>query len=254
MKFKGKTILITGGTSGIGLAAARQFAAAGARVVITGRNQQKGQAALHSLTTDLSVSVEYSTCDVKSVQQCGHLVEQILSNHSSIDVLVNNAGIMLNKSILNTNEEEWDEVLDTSLKGSFFMSKAVIPCMQKQGGGSIINVSSIFGLVGGNETAAYCAAKGGVVLLTKAMAVELAPFNIRVNCVCPGSVDTPLLRDEIDTFGDQAVVRQQFAARHPLNRISTPEEQAEVITFLASDAASFITGAAIPVDGGRSAW
>lgn len=254
MKFKGKTVIITGGTSGIGLAAARQFASEGAHVVITGRSPQKGQAALQSLAANFSSFVEYITCDVKSTQKCTQLVEQIAANHASIDVLVNNAGIMLNKSILNTNEEDWDDVLDTSLKGSFFMSKAVIPFMQKQGSGSIINVSSIFGLVGGNETAAYCSAKGGLVLLTKAMAIELAPFNIRVNCVCPGSVETPLLREEIATFGDQAVVRRQFAARHPLNRISTPEEQAEAIFFLASDASAFITGAAIPVDGGRSAW
>lgn len=253
MRFDQKTVLVTGGTSGIGLAVAKQFAAEGAHVVITGRTLQKGQTVVQTLAGEYP-SIEFITCDVKSSQQCSQLVDQITDNHSSIDVLVNNAGIMLNKSILNTSEEEWDTVLDTSLKGCFLMSKAVIPVMKKQGGGSIINVSSIFGLVGGNETAAYCAAKGGIVLLTKAMAVELAPFNIRVNCVCPGSVDTPLLRDEIDTFGDQAVVRQQFAARHPLNRISTPEEQAEVIAFLASAASSFITGAAIPVDGGRSAW
>lgn len=134
------------------------------------------------------------------------------------------------------------------------MSRAAIPEMAKSGGGAIINNASVFGLVGGMGAAAYCAAKGGVVLLTKAMALDHAAQNIRVNCVCSGSVDTPMLQAEMEDLGGVGKMKQVFAARHPMNRIASPEEIAQVVLFLASDEASFVTGASIPVDGGRTAW
>ncbi|GAB4480886.1 MAG: hypothetical protein Kow0088_22770 [Anaerolineales bacterium] len=170
-------------------------------------------------------------------------------------MLFNNAGVIyIDKTVVNTPEEVWDETIDINLKGTYLMSQAAIPAMVQGGGGVIINNASVFGLVGGFGAAAYCAAKGGVVLLTKAMALDHASQKIRVNCICPGSVDTPMLQGEMEDLGGVEQMKSVFASKHPMNRIASPEEIARVVLFLASEESSFITGAAIPVDGGRTAW
>jgi NAD(P)-dependent dehydrogenase (short-subunit alcohol dehydrogenase family) len=253
MRFDGKAAIITGGTSGIGLATAELFAREGACVVLMARNPTRGQSAVERIAAsggraifvegDAGVAADCQRCVTIAVETCGRL-----------DVLFNNAGVIhVNRNLVETSEEEWDATLNSNLKSIFLMSKHAIPHMSKCGG-AIINNASIFGLVGGSGVAAYCAAKGGVVNLTRAMAIDHAAQNIRVNCVCPGSVATPLLENEMNDLGGVESQLPKFASRHPLNRIATPEEIASAVAYLASDEASFITGAALPVDGGRAAW
>ncbi|MGB9586038.1 MAG: SDR family NAD(P)-dependent oxidoreductase [Anaerolineales bacterium] len=253
-RFQGKVVIITGGDSGIGLVTARLFLEEGARVVLAARNEQRGKEALHILdpTGDRAIFIP---CDVCRSGDCERVVQQTINTFGHIDVLFNNAGVIyINRSVTDTPEDLWDETIDVNLKGTYLMSKTVIPYMIHAGGGVIVNNASVFGLVGGMGAAAYCAAKGGVVLLTKAMALDHASQNIRVNCICPGSVDTPLLRAEMEDLGGVDKMKPIFASRHPMNRIASPEEVARVVVFLASDESSFMTGAAIPVDGGRTAW
>ena len=250
MRFENRTAIITGGTSGIGLAVARLFVNEGARVVLMARDKTRGEEAVR----ELGGQAVFFSGDVGNAQDCQRCVEAAIQHFGQLDILFNNAGIIhVNRTLVETSEDEWDETLNSNLKGTFLMSKYAIPHMAKNGG-AIINNASIFGLVGGGGVAAYCAAKGGVINLTRAMAIDHAAQNIRVNCVCPGSVDTPLLEKEMDDLGGAEVQRPRFASRHPMNRIATPEEVAHAVAFLASDEASFITGAALPVDGGRAAW
>lgn len=252
-KLEGKVALITGGSSGIGLETARLFLQEGARVALAARNEQRGQAALESL--DAGDRAIYLPCDVRRASDCSQVVRQTVDAFGRLDILINNAGVIyIPYNVVDTSEAMWDETLDVTLKGTYLMSREAIPMMVKNGGGAIVNTASVFGLVGGAGVAAYCAAKGGVVLLTKAMALDHASQNIRVNCVCPGSVDTPLLESEMELLGGVEKMRPAFAARHPLNRISSPMEIARAILYLASGDSSFITGIALPVDGGRSAW
>jgi len=253
-RFEGKVVLITGGNSGIGLAAARLFLEEGAKVVLAARNEQRGREALQTLSFAAD-RVIFVPCDVRSREDCRRAVEQTMRVFGRLDVLFNNAGVVyVDRTVVNTPEEIWDETLDVNLKGVYLMSQAAIPAMVQGGGGAIIHNASVFGLVGGMGAAAYCAAKGGVVLLTKAMALDHAAQNIRVNCICPGSVDTPMLQAEMEDLGGVEKMRPLFAARHPMNRIASAEEVAQTVLFLASDEASFVTGAALPVDGGRTAW
>ncbi len=253
MRFKDKVAIITGGTSGIGLAAADLLSQEGAHVVLMARNQVRGQEAVKRITVaggqamfipgDVGVAVDSQRC-----------VSTTVETHGRLDILFNNAGVMfVNRNLVDTTEKEWDTTLNSNLKSIFLMSKYAIPSIAKNGG-SIINNASIFGLVGGSGVAAYCAAKGGVINLTKAMAIDHAAQNIRVNCICPGSVDTPLLENEMNDLGGVEVQLPKFASRHPMNRIASPEEIARAVAYLASDDASFVTGVALPVDGGRSAW
>lgn len=254
MILQGKTALITGGSSGIGLAVAQLFIQQGARVALMARDEERGLAALDQLQVDGRRAI-FIAGDVGRAADCQKAVAASLAAFGSLQILFNNAGhVYVNRTVPQTSEEEWDSILNANLKGVFLMSKYVIPPMAATGGGAIVNNASIFGLVAGSGVAAYCAAKGAVVMLTKAMAVDHAPQNIRVNCVCPGSVDTPLLRNEMNDLGGIELQMPHFAARHPLNRIATPEEIAEAVLYLASPAASFTTGIALPVDGGRSAW
>jgi NAD(P)-dependent dehydrogenase (short-subunit alcohol dehydrogenase family) len=249
MRLEGKVALITGGTSGIGSATAIRFAGEGAAVAITGRNSERGEQVVKDIVANGGEAL-FIRSDVRSSEDCRHAVDQTLERFGKIDVLFNNAGVFHPKSIPDCTEEEWDETIDSSLKGAFLMSKYVLPSMIKQGSGSIIHTSSGWGILGGDRAAAYCAAKGGLIVMAKAMAIDHGPDGIRVNCVCPGDVLTPMLPDDAAKRGmswdDYAV----GAADRPLGRIGTAEDIANAVLYLASDESSFVTGEALVVDGG----
>jgi NAD(P)-dependent dehydrogenase (short-subunit alcohol dehydrogenase family) len=249
MKLAGKVALITGATSGIGRATALLFAQEGARVVVAGRDEARGRAVVAEIEQAGGRALFVAT-DVRFPEQCRAAVQACQQAFGRLDILFNNAGVFLPHNTLDCTEEEWDLTVDVSLKGTFLMSKFALPLMIAQGGGSIINNSSGWGLVGGGEAAAYCAAKGGQVVLTKAMAIDHGRQGIRVNCLCPGDVDTPMLVEDARLRGMAWSDYLAGAADRPLGRIGRPEEIARAALFLASDDSSFVTGAAIPVDGG----
>jgi NAD(P)-dependent dehydrogenase (short-subunit alcohol dehydrogenase family) len=252
MRLEGKVALITGGTSGIGRATALRFAGEGAAVAITGRNSERGQQVVQEIVEKGGQAL-FIRSDVRLAGDCRRAVEQTLDRFGKIDVLFNNAGVYYPKSVPDCTEEEWDETIDTSLKGAFLMSKYALPSMIERGSGSIIHNSSGWGILGGDKAAAYCAAKGGLVVMAKAMAIDHGPDGIRVNCVCPGDVQTPMLPDEAAKRGIPWEEYAAGAARRPLGRIGTAEEVAEAVLFLASDDSSFVTGTALVVDGGGTA-
>jgi NAD(P)-dependent dehydrogenase (short-subunit alcohol dehydrogenase family) len=251
--FTGKAVLITGGNSGIGRAAALQFAAAGARVAIAARNTEASQAVVSEIVTAGGEAFAV-TCDVTRSADCDAAVAACVERYGGLNVLFNNAGIIYReRSALETTDEQWANTLAVNATGTFLMSRAAVAVMLGHGGGVIVNNASYFGLVGGRGAAAYSASKGAVVLLTKAMALDHARQDIRINCVCAGSVDTPMLRAEMEEMGGVDAVRHLFEDKHPIGRIASPDEIAAAVLFLASDAAGFITGAALPIDGGLTA-
>ncbi|MFL7791380.1 MAG: SDR family NAD(P)-dependent oxidoreductase [Anaerolineae bacterium] len=252
MRLANKIALITGGTSGIGRATAELFAKEGARVAITGRNEMRGLAVLEEIEAASGTAI-FVRSDVRSAAECRQAVEQTLQAFGRLDILFNNAGVFYPNTVPNSTEEEWDLTLDICLKGTYLMSKFALQAMLAQKSGVIINNSSGWGLVGGNAAAAYCAAKGGVVLLTKAMAIDHGPQGIRVNCVCPGDVDTPMLPEDARRRGMKWDDYLATASDRPMGRIGKPEEIAAAVLFLASDEAHFITGAVLAVDGGGTA-
>ncbi len=249
MRLKGKVALITGGTSGIGSATAIRFAAEGAAVAITGRNTERGEQVVRDIVANDGEAL-FIKSDVRIAEDCRQAVDQTLERFGKIDVLFNNAGVFHPKSIPDLTEEEWDETIDSSLKGAFLMSKYVLPSMIERGSGSIIHTSSGWGILGGNKAAAYCAAKGGLIVMAKAMAIDHGPDGIRVNCVCPGDVMTPMLPDDAAKRGMSWDDYEVVAAERPLGRIGTTEDIANAVLYLASDESSFVTGDALVVDGG----
>jgi NAD(P)-dependent dehydrogenase (short-subunit alcohol dehydrogenase family) len=252
MKLDGKVVLITGGNSGIGRATAVLLAKEGAAVVLTGRNQERGEEVAKAINNDGGEAM-FIRSDVRLADDCRQAVEQTLERFGRIDVLFNNAGVFHPKTVPECTEEEWDETIDTSLKGAFLMSKYVLPWMIERGSGSIIHTSSGWGILGGDRAAAYCAAKGGLVVMAKAMAIDHGRDGIRVNCVCPGDVDTPMLADDAAKRGMLWEDYLAGASDRPLGRIGTAEEIARAVLFLASDDSSFVTGEALVVDGGGTA-
>ena len=253
MKLADKVAIITGGNSGIGKATAELFAREGARVCITGRNEKRCREVVAEINKTGGQAV-FVIADVRSPDECRKTVEATLEAFGRVDILFNNAGVYFPDNAVDCSEEEWDLTIDINLKGTFLMSKFVLPSMIKQGSGVIINNASGWGIVGGNEAVSYCASKGGVVLMTKAMAIDHADQGIRVNCLCPGDVKTPMLDEDArmrgltwDEYHAQAVVKR------PMGRIGTPEEIAKAALFLASDDSSFMTGANLVVDGGGTA-
>jgi NAD(P)-dependent dehydrogenase (short-subunit alcohol dehydrogenase family) len=244
----GKVALITGAASGIGRAAALLFAHEGAAVVITDINQS-GQEVAEDIVRSGGQAI-FEHADVTQAADCQRVVERTMRELGAIDVLFNNAGIMRRASVVELREADWDRVMAVNVKSIFLMSRQVVPIMIKAGGGSIINTASGWGLAGGPRAAAYCASKGAVVLLTKAMAVDHGPQKIRVNCICPGDTDTGMLRNEAQQLGEREDVFLAASARRPLGRIGKPEEIARAALYLASDASSFVTGTALVVDGG----
>jgi len=249
MKLDGKVALITGGNSGIGRATASLFAREGAAVVLTGRNQERGELVARAIRDDGGEAL-FIRSDVRIAEDCRRAVEETLERFGRIDVLFNNAGVYHPKTVPDCTEEEWDETIDSSLKGAFLMSKYALPSMIEGGGGSIIHNSSGWGILGGDRAAAYCAAKGGLVVMAKAMAIDHGPDGIRVNCVCPGDVETPMLPDDAEKRGMAWEDYLAGATDRPLGRIGTAEEIARAVLFLASDDSSFVTGTALVVDGG----
>lgn len=249
MRLQNKVALITGGTSGIGEATAALFAKEGAKVAITGRDEKRGQSVVDRIAQNGGEAI-FVRADVRSATECENAVDTSLKAFNRLDILFNNAGVFFPHTVVDCTEEEWDLQLDINLKGTFLMSKAALPSMIAQRSGVIIHNSSGWGIAGGDAAVAYCASKGGVVLLTKAMAIDHGPDGIRVNCICPGDVDTPMLPEDARMRGLKWEDYLAGCAKRPLGRIGTTEEIARAVLFLASDDSSFMTGAALVVDGG----
>ncbi len=253
MKLNDKVALITGGNSGIGKATSILFAKEGARVCITGRDETRCEEVVREITEGGGQAI-YVIADVRFPDECQKSVEETMKAFGRLDILFNNAGVYFPNNAVDCSEEEWDVTIDINLKGTFLMSKLVLPPMIEQGGGVIINNGSGWGIVGGNEGVSYCASKGGVVLMTKAMAIDHAAQGIRVNCLCPGDVETPMLDEDARMRGmTWEEYHTQAVAQRPMGRIGTPEEIAKAALFLASDDSTFMTGATLVVDGGGTA-
>ena len=252
MRLENRVALVTGGTSGIGEASALLFAREGAHVAITGRNQQRGEAVVSKIKSSGREAL-FVQADVSSVADCHRAADETTRALGPIDILFNNAGVFYPQTALECSEQEWDEQIDVNLKGTFLMSKCVLPGMIARRSGVIINNASGWGIVGGDHAVAYCASKGGVVLMTKAMAIDHGAQGIRVNCVCPGDVETPMLPADAKMRGLKWEDYIAGCANRPLGRVGTVEEIAKAVLFLASDDSSFMTGAALVVDGGGTA-
>jgi len=250
MRLKDKVAIITGAKSGIGFATARRFSQEGAKVV---------GADVEDLLEEVEFLAEkggdaaFLRTDVSNEADVHELMSQSIRRFGRIDVLINNAGIELTGKATETTEEQWDRLMGVNLKGVFLCSKAAVAEMRRTGGGVIVNVASELGLVGGTEIAAYCASKGGVIQLTKAMAIDHAPDNIRINCVCPGPINTPLLDRIIESSAHPERDRQITVASTLMNRLGEPDEIANVILFLACEESSYMTGAVVVADGGVTA-
>jgi NAD(P)-dependent dehydrogenase (short-subunit alcohol dehydrogenase family) len=252
MRLKDKVALITGGTSGIGEATALLFAQEGAKIAVTGRDETRGHAVTVKILEAGGQAIFLRT-DVRKSDECKRAVNETISSFGRVDILFNNAGIFYPQTTLECSEEEWDLQIDINLKGTFLMSKFALPPMIDQGRGVIINNSSGWGIVGGDRAVAYCASKGGVVLLTKAMAIDHGRQGIRVNCICPGDVVTPMLPEDARMRGMKWEDYLASCANRPMGRVGTVDEIAKAVLFLACDDSSFMTGAALVVDGGGTA-
>jgi len=245
----GKRALITGGASGIGRATALLFAREGAAVAVADVDQPGGEAVVREIVERGGRAI-FVPCDVTQAADCERAVAQAVGAVGGLDVLSNNAGIIRRAAVPETSEADWDRVMAVNVKSVFLLSKYAVPAMAQAGGGAIINTASGWGLVGGRKAAAYCASKGAVVLLTKAMALDHGEQNIRVNCICPGDTDTGMLRNEAQQLGEPYERFLVESAQRPLKRIGRPEEIAQAALYLASEASSFVTGTALVVDGG----
>jgi len=245
--------LITGGGTGIGRAIALAFAREGASVAVAGRRLEK----LREVTREVEkgggkgLAME---CDVTRAIDVESAVRGTTERFGRLNVLVNNAGALNVSTVEGISEEEWDRVMRVNVKGPFLMSRAVLPEFRKAGGGAIVNIGSVLGLVAMKDRAAYCASKGAVTLLTKAMALDHGHENIRVNCICPSIVETELVKELYDASAEGQALRKARIGTIPLGRFGRPMDVAEMAVFLASEESSWLTGTAIPVDGGLTAY
>ena len=243
-----KRVVITGGTSGIGKAIAKIMAESGDKVVIIGRDYQKGERVLNEIDNN---NLKFLSADIRTVEECEAVTKKAVEFLGGADVLINSAGVYLEKPILDTVEHDYENIMDTNVKGTVFMSRAVLPYLIRNNGGNIVNIASDAGIKGNYGAALYAASKGAVIAFTKSLALEVASFNIRVNAIAPGDVLTPMTESQLK--GDRESLLKEMESVYPLKRIATPEEIAETAAFLASDKASFVTGAVWSVDGGLTA-
>ncbi|WP_202079472.1 SDR family NAD(P)-dependent oxidoreductase [Caldalkalibacillus salinus] len=249
--FEDKVVIVTGGAGGIGLATVKQFAEQGAHVVIADINQTLGTTSKSALAAE-GYSVSFQHTDVADEADCEALMSRTIEQFGHLDILVNNVGIEVTTPIHNMSIEEWNRVMNVNLTSVFLCSKHALQHMLRQKSGAIVNVSSVGGLVAWPKIAAYNASKGGVLMLTKAMASDYARDNIRVNCVCPSIIDSPMTDTSIGAE-NRDEIKAQKAKLNPIGRLGQPEDVASAILYLASDQASFVTGTALTVDGGYTA-
>lgn len=252
MGFQGKVALVTGASLGIGRAASLAFARGGAAVVLVSRREEPGEEAAAEARQAGGEAV-FLAADVSGEEEVRRVMAAVDRRWGRLDILVNNAGIYLQADVAATSLEDWQRILATNLTGAFLCTRHALPLLEKAGGGAIVNVSSEAGLVGIPGQVAYNVSKGGMIALTRSCAVDLAPRSIRVNCVCPGTTETPLVRQALAAAPDPAALRRRLEEIRPLNRLGTPEEIAAAILYLASEEAGYATGAILSVDGGYTA-
>ena len=246
-----KVMIVSGGASGLGLAAAVKFAKNDFNIVIIDIDQNKGEEAAIKIR-NMGVDAVFCLCDISNKDQVRNAAEVIKARFGRADVLINNAGLEVRGSILQCSEEDWERLYAINLKGIYYMTNSFSPLIIEQGSGAIINTGSILGYRTVGERAAYSSSKGAIDTLTRSMAFDLAHHHIRVNCVAPGAIDTPLLRGSINDSPDPAETERFLGSKSVFNRMGTSEEVANVMYFLASEEASFVTGATYFVDGGWS--
>jgi meso-butanediol dehydrogenase/(S,S)-butanediol dehydrogenase/diacetyl reductase len=252
-RLAGKVALITGGGTGIGRAIALAFTREGAKVAVAGRRKEKLQETLLELKKQGGEGLAIAL-DVAKAKDAERAVRETAKVFGKMNVLVNNAGVLHVSTIEAMSEDEWDRLMTINLKGPFLMCRAALPQFRKAGGGAIVNVGSILGLIGMKDRAAYCASKGGVTLLTKAIALDHAHENVRSNCICPSIVETELVKGLFAGSDGGKALRRARIEQIPLGRMGRPEDVAELAVFLASEESSWLTGAAVPLDGGLSAY
>ncbi len=250
MRLPNKVAIVTGAGTGIGRACAVALAREGAKVAVVGRRKNLLDEVVREIGAANSLAIPADLTDPKAIDG---IVEQTARHFGGIHILVNNAGVLIPGTAETIGEDAWRQSFDTNVTAVWLLSRAVLPYLRKAGGGAIVNVSSLLGLTGAANRVAYAASKGAVTLLTQCMAIDHATENIRVNCVCPGVVETELVADFVRKAPDPAAARRRRENFHAMNRFSQPEEIAPAVVFLASDEASFITGVALPVDGGYMA-
>ena len=246
MDFKDKVAIVTGGASGMGAATARELAAAGTTVVIVDKNVELATAVSQEIGAGIIIG------DVSDPKFCERVVDEVVRKYGRLDILINAAGIIVRADALGTSDEQWHRVMNVNVNGVFYLSRAAVAVMKKQGKGAIVNFGSIWGGVGAAGVVAYCASKGAVHQLTRAMALDHVKDGIRINAVCPGEVNTPMLASERSEPVTEEIL-QRIASTVPMERLADPVEIARVVLFLASDNASYMTGAMINVDAGFTA-
>jgi NAD(P)-dependent dehydrogenase (short-subunit alcohol dehydrogenase family) len=252
MTLSGKTAIVTGGGTGIGRASALALAEAGAAVAVFDIDPQSAAEVAEQITSAGGRAIGVAA-DVSAPTDVDRGVDQVVAAFGTVDVVFNNAGIIRRTTVLDIEPDDWDRVFAVNVRSMYLMCRKVVPIMAAAGGGSIINTGSGWGLKGGGTAVSYCASKGAVVNLTRALAIDHGPAGIRVNCVCPGDVNTGMLRNEAGQLGQDPKAFLAEAADRPLGRYGEPEEIAAAVVWLASDAASYVTGSILSVDGGGNA-